>query len=209
MTLRLVFTTSIITPDREQIYVDAIRDTLSKLHHIPLKAYVVENNGERPTALDTIEEVEVMYTNTNTIKALQNPSRIVYSSGKAQKEMLDLLFVADRYSFQDDDIVIKLTGRYTLASPLFFDTLLTKPHYDVYMKFFNVCTREYDPVDCVMGLYACRYHLLRDFDYTAFANHPSTEQVLAAYIRESVQAERIYELSHLDMNFQGDATYCI
>lgn len=209
MTLRLVFTTSIITSDREQIYVDAIRDTLSKLRHIPLKAYVVENNGERQTALDTIEGVEVLYTNTNNIKALQDPSTFVYSSGKAQKEMLDLHFVADRFNFNDNDIIVKLTGRYTLASSSFFDTLIQSSNFDVYAKFWNVCEKKYDSNDCVMGLYACRYSILKDFNYIFFGGHYSAERVLAEYFRSEVAPERIYEMKHLNMQFQGNISDCI
>jgi hypothetical protein len=201
MTLRLVFTTSIITPDREQLYVDCIRETMQYIKHIPLKAYVVENNGERQTALDTIDNVDVMYTNTNNIKSMVN---------KGQKEMLDVLLVADRYGFDKNDIVIKLTGRYTLASSSFFDQVIAAPEYDVYLKCWNVCERIWDPLDCVMGLYACRFSLLDDFDYISiFGNHYSVEKALIGYFRSCVPAERIYEVKHLDMYFQGDKEYCI
>ncbi len=209
MVLRLIFTTSIITPDREQIYVDCIRDTMKKISHLPLKAYVVENNGKRATALDTIEGVEVLYTNTNNLESLKEPTKAFASSGKGQKEMLDVLFVGDHFGFEDNDLIIKLTGRYTLASSSFFDQILSAPNFDVYMKFWDVCRRVWDPLDCVMGLYACRYNILTDFDYLSFGNHYSTEKVLAEYFRSNVPAHKIYEVETLDMYFQGDRTYCI
>lgn len=209
MVLRLVFTTSIITPEREQIYIDCIRDTLSKLKHIPLKAYVVENNGERKTALDMIEGVEILYTNTNNLKALSDPSKYFISNGKGQKEMLDILLLADYYNFKDDDLVIKLTGRYTLASPSFFDYIYSHPSYDLYMKFWNVCKQVWDPFDCVMGLYACRYLFLKEFDYMSFGKDFSSERVLADYFRSTLAPEKICEIEHLDMYFQGDSKACI
>jgi hypothetical protein len=209
MTIRLVFTTSIITSDREQLYVESIRDTMKKIRHIPLKAYVVENNGQRSTALDTIEGVEVLYTNTNNIESLNEPTKAFASSGKGQKEMLDVLFVGDHFGFEDTDLVIKLTGRYTLASSSFFDQILSAPNFDVYMKFWDVCRRVWDPLDCVMGLYACRYNILTDFDYTSFRHHCSTEKVLAEYFRSTVSSEKIYEVKQLDMYFQGDRAYCV
>ena len=54
MKIHFIFTTSIIEPEREEIYVKAIRDSLSKISHLPFEFYIVENNGQRKTLLDTI-----------------------------------------------------------------------------------------------------------------------------------------------------------
>ncbi len=199
MQFRFIFTASIISPEREQQYVERISRTIRMLQHLPFKFYIVENNGKRPTALDTIENVAMLYTNTNTIKSITN---------KGIKEFSDILFVADRYDFDDNDIVIKLTGLYTLEDPPRFieDIQVFEPNHDAFIKWFNICRKEYIYDDCILGLFALRYRYLKEFNYMGMRLHPSMEHIFATYIREAVPVERIYDSMHLGMYYRDDTS---
>ena len=103
MKFRFIFTASIIEPEREQIYVDAIRDTMSKISGLPIIFYVVENNGIRPTLLDTIGNINIVYTESNK-----------HTWGIGKKELYDIKYVCEKYNFSEDDIIVKMTGRYLI-----------------------------------------------------------------------------------------------
>jgi len=169
------------------------------LQHLPLKFYIVENNGKRPTALDTIENATVIYTNTNSVKIFYN---------KGLKEFSDILFVSDMCDFDDDDIIIKLTGLYTLEDPPRFieQIIALESSYDAFIKWYNICTQKYVEYDCVLGLYAVRYGYLKEFDCTGMLNHPSMEHIFAMQVRGAVSAERIYDSMHLGMYYRGDTS---
>jgi hypothetical protein len=169
------------------------------LQHLPLKFYIVENNGKRPTALDTIENARVIYTNTNSVK-------VSYHNKKGLKEFSDILFLSDMCDFHDDDIIIKLTGLYTLEDPPRFieEVIALESSYDAFIKWYNICTRQYVEYDCILGLYALRYGYLKEFDCRGMLNHPSMEHIFAMQVRGAVPAERIYNSMHLGMYYRGD-----
>lgn len=54
-------------------------------------------------------------------------------------------------------------------------------NYDAFVKFFNVCTKEYLFDDCVLGLFAIKCKYLKDFSYN-FLRIPECEFV--EYIRK-------------------------
>ena len=53
--------------------------------------------------------------------------------------------------------------------------------HDAYVKFFNVCTLEYLPNDCVLGLYAIKCKYLKKFEYKCIK---SPECEFAEYVRK-------------------------
>ena len=101
MKFRFIMTSSINTPEREMKYVTQIQNTLKIAKSFPLEFYIVENNGKRSTAFDSIEGVNLCYTETNNIKSFTKIG---------MKEFHDLVLLGDMYGFEDDDIIIKLTG---------------------------------------------------------------------------------------------------
>jgi hypothetical protein len=114
--------------------------------------------------------------------------------------------VADRYDFDDDDIVIKLTGLYTLEEPpIFLEYIyLYQANYDVFIKWFNISISKYLYDDCILGLFALRYRYLKEFNYIELASHPSMEHIFAKYIREAVPVERICDTMHLGMYYRDN-----
>jgi hypothetical protein len=164
--------------EREQQYLSSISNTLAILHRINIKKrlitpIIVENNGQRATVLDTLN-IHTHYTSTNSRKFIH----------KGVSELIDIKEVMKTYNIQDDDIVIKLTGRYLITHTTFFDTILATENeqYDAFVKFFNVCTKVFDDNDSVLGLFALRAKYLREFEYP-LNKYKSAEQEFAHFVR--------------------------
>jgi hypothetical protein len=150
-----------------------------------IKPIIVENNGSRSTYLDDMG-CDVIYTNNNAIRC----------GHKGINELQDIKEVIGKYNIRDDDIVIKLTGRYFMMNPSFFETILSHINKDVFVKFFNVCTREYVHDDCVLGLYAIRCKYLKQFEYKCVS---SPEVEFATYIRKVIPNDNIMSLEYLNI----------
>ena len=123
-----------------------------------IKPIIVENNGYRKTFLDNLK-CDVCYTEHNNI----------HCKNKGGNELLDIKEVIDKYKIKDDDIIIKLTGRYKLLNSEFINLVKnTTACYDAHVKFFNVCTKQYMFDDCVLGLFAIKCKFLKEFNYKFF-----------------------------------------
>jgi hypothetical protein len=166
------------------VYFYSIKESMKILSHLPFEFYIVENNGERKTILDDISGAKVLYTHTNSIRAF---------TAKGMKEFHDIMFIAEKYDFDDDDIVIKLTGRYTLENPATFLESLAglENKYDAFIKWYNICSREYLYDVCILGLFVLRYKYLKDFNYIEMSSHPSMEHIFASYIRTNDSSKDI------------------
>jgi len=197
MKFRFVITSSINTSEREQKYLEQIQRSLAAIACHPFSIYLVENNGPRPTAFDAIEGVNLFYTNTNSNRAFEK---------KGMKEFHDLLLLADKYDFDDDDMIIKLTGLYTLENPnSFLETVVRHElQFDAFIKWMDVIQEKYFYDDCCLGLYAIRFKYLKEFNYIEMATHHSMEQVFARHVRDIVPAERIASIEHLGLWREGN-----
>jgi hypothetical protein len=188
----LIITTSLrnhygSSVDRDQQYRSAIQETLS---HLPktIQPIIVENNGLRPTFLDYFihaeKPVPVVYTDHNEMK-----------KSKGVKELLDIQYVIRQYGMHDD-MVIKVTGRYRVASSLFFQEVLDHhASYDAFIKFYGVSSMIFDRNESVLGLYAMRAYLLLWWNPTLMDLFPSAEVSFAKYAKRS--CSRIKEIEYL------------
>ena len=70
---------------------------------------------------------DIQYTNNNQTRYFH----------KGVNELLDIKFIIDKYNIQDEDIIIKLTGRYYLTTDTFFKLVIENPNCDVFIKFFT------------------------------------------------------------------------
>jgi hypothetical protein len=178
--------------ERKERYLYAISETLKKLPY-EIKPLIVENNGKRSTYLDNFyhhhkEHVKVFYTNNNSLNF----------KSKGVNEMLDIKEVIDRYGIEDDDIIIKLTGRYRAISPSFFkDIIENENKYDAFVKFFGVCSLKFENNDCVLGCYAIRAKFLKLFNHLTIENYNSAENAFAKYVRFC--GARLKEIETLDI----------
>ena len=127
----IIITTCIIDKyyDKRKVeYTEAINKVKDAIVDIPCKVCIVEGNGKRETFLDDLG-VEVLYTNNNTLeyrfdKNLKKQNFHEYSLNpitthlpnthinKGRNELLDVWDCIKHLNIQDDDFVIKLTGRY-------------------------------------------------------------------------------------------------
>lgn len=186
----LIITTSINTKydivneeHRKQLYLNSIRTTLSYIKNIGIKPIVVENNGNRSTYLDSLD-CDVFYTNNNSN---------IYQH-KGVNELKDIKDVIHAYNILDDDMIIKLTGRYCPLNKSFFEIVKTNVKYHAFVKFFNVCKKIYTDDDCVLGLFAIRCKYLKTFQYECLS---SPEVEFARFIRNSIHRQKINEVQEL------------
>jgi hypothetical protein len=173
--------------NRKNRYTDSIQQLLNLIQHDDsIKPIIVENNGLRNTYLDELN-CDTCYTNNNTLNF----------SEKGVNELLDIKHVIHHYNIHDDDIVIKLTGRYKLLSTDFINLVKhNSTSCDAFVKFFNVCTKEYMFNDCVLGLFAIKCKYLKDFNYQLIK---SPECEFADHVRNNVNKNRLIEVEHLDL----------
>lgn len=164
--------------ERRDRYLYAISETLKQLPH-EIKPIIVENNCKRETYLDNFyhhhrQHVKVFYTENNTKQF----------KSKGTNELLDIKEVIDRYGIEDDDIIIKLTGRYrSLSSTFFKDIIKNEKNYDAFVKFFDVADLMYKQYDCILGCYAIRSKFLKLFNHLSIDNYNSAEIAFARYVR--------------------------
>lgn len=171
---------------RKNRYINSIQSTLSLItNNHKVKPIIVENNGSRDTYLNTFN-CDVVYTNNNLISVPH----------KGVTELLDVKHIITHYDINDDDIVIKLTGRYKMLDTSFFDLIENNNNYDAFIKFFNVCTLQYGFTDSVLGLVAVKCKYLKNFNYKCIQS-PETE--FAIYVRENIEKERIMEIQKLNL----------
>lgn len=156
--------------DRINRYKDSITNTLAILPKC-IQAIIVENNGKRKTFLDDFN-IPVHYTDNNKVRYFH----------KGVNEMLDIHSVIKHFSIQDDDMIIKITGRYYPLNDNFYQTIIKFQNiYDVFIKYFNVCTQKFMENDCVLGMFAMRSKYLKIFEY--HASEGSAEVQFAKYTR--------------------------
>lgn len=177
--------------ERRDTYINSITNVLQILNNVPsIKPIIVENNGKRETYLDFFKNVsncDVVYTNNNHFNYPH----------KGVNELQDIKYIIDLYGIKDEDIIIKLTGRYKVLSMNFFNTILNNTNYDVFIKFFNVCTKRYEPENSVLGLLAIKCKYFKSFNYKCI-ECPETE--ICEYVKKNIQKNKIMEI--MDLNLQ-------
>ena len=182
--------------ERKRRYIDCISSLLQLLEEHEstttsaasmIKPIIVENNGTRQTFLDELG-CDVIYTQNNFLDRHKH---------KGVNELFDIKEVIERYNILDDDVIVKLTGRYKVKDMHFLNEVRDNMHtYDAFVKFFNVCTFEYMDFDCVLGLFALKAKYLRTFTYEC---NKSPEREFAEHVRNNIGKERIMEMKHLNL----------
>jgi hypothetical protein len=188
----IIITTSINTKynglnaeHRKNRYLNSIHFLLSLIKGDPsIKPIVVENNNLKESYLDELE-CDIHYTNNNAVSCQH----------KGVNELLDIQSVINHYNIQDDDIVIKLTGRYKILNLNFINMVKNnRENYDAFIKFFNVCALQFMENDCVLGLFAIKCKYLKQFHYKCWTG-PECE--FADYVRKNIK--NIMEVENLDL----------
>jgi hypothetical protein len=174
---------------RKSRYIECIRSTLLYLpqHIVPI---IVENSCDNKSSTFSgsyLEEFSnrcsILYTRSNIV--LETPH-------KGVNELYDIHEVIRAYGIQDDDMIIKLTGRYQPLNCNFFNRVVEEvEQYDAFVKFFNVCTETFMYDDCALGLLAIRCRYWKHFLYPC---ERSPEVEIATMVRNRIEPSRICEL---------------
>ena len=179
----LIFTACIFNDNEEQktnnrkdrylVSIKSCLDILSKYKY-DIKPIIVENNGIRQTYLDDLD-CDVFYTNNNKTKNFY----------KGINELCDIKDVISNYKINDDDMIIKLTGRYKILDFSFISLIESNPNNNAFIRFFDVYSQCNKKDDCVLGLFAIKCKFLKDFNYNG---KDSSEREFAKYINECVSS---------------------
>jgi len=145
---------------RKERYLNALRilkEIIETKCIQPSKIIIIENNGKRPTYFDD-QGCEVYYTNNNSL-----PVKNI-----GHKELSDVLDCLKHYNIQDDDFVVKITGRYIIDE----DSEFIKALMEIDTKGYD-CIVRYGPffkpvnfkvADCITGLIGMRCRFMKQIE---------------------------------------------
>ncbi len=170
---------------RKERYTECIKQLVQLIDNDEhFKIIVVENNGLRQSYLNDLN-CDIYYTDNNKHCCKH----------KGGNELLDIKEVINEYKIENDDVIIKLTGRYKILNLNFINLVRENiQNYDAFVKFFNVCTKKYIFNDCVLGLFAIKCKYLREFNYE-YLKSPECE--FANYVRKNIDEHKLMEVSDL------------
>ena len=146
-----IVTTSLIDKEfliRKTQYVNGINKLKQVIHYLNITDYkiiIVENNGIRNTFLDT-SGCDIYYTRNNFLK----------TNNKGYKELKDIRDCIHKFNINDNDFIVKMTGRYILNDDSEFMHIIKNIHNTKYE-----CVIRYGPYykpvdykmdDCITGL---------------------------------------------------------
>jgi len=148
---------------RKQQYTNGINKLKEVVQYLNIENYkiiIVENNGIRNTFLNDFD-CSVCYTNNNFLS--------INNSG--HKELLDILECIRKYCINNDDFIVKITGRYILENNSEFMRLVKNLKYTQYeciVKFgCFIKPLSFKTNDCITGLIGmkCKYIKLISFPF--------------------------------------------
>ncbi len=145
-----IITTSIYTNCklRQTQYIYGITKLKLLIQNLGIENYkiiIVENNGVRITFLDYLG-CDVYYTNNNHLQTRNN----------GYKELQDILDCIYKYNIQDNDFIVKMTGRYILKKDSEFMNIIKNIHNTNYKcvikygSYQSIITNNRN--DCITGL---------------------------------------------------------
>ncbi len=216
--VHIVVTASLIFENyitRKDEYINSIShlidetQKLSNKTNIDTYIYIVENGGHRITFLQDFEKyisknlfIKVYYTNHNSI----------LTHNKGLKELLDLTYFLKHFepdSISDDDILVKITGRYRVGKDCTFLNVLYHHlnDYDAFIRtgafmYPSQTIDERDNYDCLTGLFGARAGTLRQelpYYIKNLREHEWIEWVIIMIIQNSFLNKRIHVFDYLGL----------
>lgn len=170
----VIHTAALIQPNYE-IRKDEYITSLYRTEEYGYKPYVFEAcHPQSPSFFEDYTNL-VCYTRVNDY-SLRN---------KGVNEAKSLVEGFKFFQFQDDDMIIKLTGRYWFYSPEFLQIVENHPEVDAFGRF----TPEHDPArkHMITGCFAMRYKLFKEMlesiDYCQMEDEMiDFERLVGAYV---------------------------
>ena len=162
---------------------------------------ITENNGLQESFLDEFvtDNVFVHYTDNQFL-----PS----SSNKGRKELLDIqsCIKDPKYDIDENDLIIKVTGRYELLSDEFIECIRSsKDDYDVFFRAGSMFKHEQSyhersMTDCVLGLIALRSRFfVETMNVNDIVEYSPVEWIYSRNIQQTIPSDRQYvaDILHL------------
>lgn len=176
---------------REKDYKQGIPAVLK--HALPNeKVFLTENTGLTSSFLDEYG-VYVHYTNTQ---------QTMFEDNHGKKEFTDIISCLNAQNIDDEDMVIKVTGRYILHSD-FFPTLVRKNiDKDVVYSPENAF-KNMPPVsfpNCILGMLAMKAKHWRNLPLEKIEKCIPSEWNVARYIVDTIPPEHRVETKTLDLH---------
>lgn len=138
-------------------YAQGIEKILKISREIPdSKVIIIENNGRRKTFLNLYQGCDVFYTKNNTID----------TKNKGIKELKDIKDCIEHFGIEDDDFIVKLTGRYeVLDTSPFIERLKNLEGIDCILRYGSFNKPSDTRVkDCITGLIGMRAKYIKDIE---------------------------------------------
>jgi len=186
---KIIYTAALIN-DKYEMRKDEYIRGIKTLDIYGYKPYIVESCKEPGvTFFDSYSPyVFYAYTNNATLK------------NKGVNECMSLIAAFKHYNFDDNDMIIKLTGRYYFNSDKFFKAIQDNPNVDA---FATRTPWNYDAV-CT-GCFALRYkyfkEMLSEFDYAKMEQGPiDVEDMVGLYLKKiNLNGVKVLYLDSLDL----------
>jgi hypothetical protein len=190
--IKVVCTAAILSENfevRKQEYIKA----LERIKQFGFMPYIVESCQVGPTFLDALSN-KVWYAQTNDYR-LKN---------KGVNEAKALLHFFEHNHFNDEDLIVKVTGRYYFVDDMFLQYVAHHQEYDVFVK--DVAKLYgHNFLDIFTGCFAMRYkyfiEFLRQLNFDEMEKKSlAIEWRLGAYIA-SKKEMKVCKLDKLNMKY--------
>jgi hypothetical protein len=174
---------------RRQEYFLGVSNVLEHCREKDIIPIIVENSKDGSSFLDVFN-CDKLYTKDNHFEV--EDEMILH---KGVNEMRDIVSVMKKYNIQNDDMIIKFTGRYMIFQDDFFKLVLDNLDKECIQKTYNVCTYSNNEIDIVMGLFAIKARYLKVFEYRNY--DMGCEEEFKRYILNHINKQDILEVDKL------------
>lgn len=166
------------------------------------KVIIVENNGLTESYLNhfnNIENCQIFYTKNNFLN----------TKNKGFKELKDIHDCINNFHINDNDFIIKITGRYIINNDSDFikqSKLIKKSNIECIIKYGSYLTpSNYDPNDCITGLIGMKCEYIKNIEYP---NENECVEWKWAKITKIINNNKICKLNYLGIKIcPGTNTY--
>jgi len=199
-----IITTSLINENyevRKQEYIAGINSLLEELkEYSNYSVIIVENNGQRKTFLNELfPQINIFYTSNNNLNV-----------NKGIKELHDIHNTITNFNIGDENMIIKLTGRYLINKKSCFITKLMNNSYDCIVKLGSIINYRdkvnlIDKFDCYTGLFAIKCKYLKESIpkyLKTFKNFEWIEWIIISIIHTSIPNDKILFIDKLDLTLR-------
>lgn len=170
--------------------INKLKEIVKELNIENYKIVVVENNGYRVTFLDSLHD-EIFYTRNNSLKT----RNIGY------KELLDIIDCIYKYKMNDDDFIVKMTGRYILNNDSEFMKIIKNIHitnYDCVIKYGSFMDPSvFKKDDCITGLIGMKCFYIKKIEKP---NGGESIEWKWAKVTKLIDDKKIYIVDKLGIN---------